>query len=206
MGAAPLARDAVEARALAEHEGLCRALLAAGVSVVPSPGRGAETPDAVFPNNWISTHFPPEPPSAGGGTGEEPPRVWTYPMRAASRRRERTPWTLALVEGLAGAGGGAGGAASCAADRRPDWPSTDAGPCPLEGTGSLVLDRARAPRPRAVACLSERTAPAAADAWGRAAGVDVVAFWARDARGGPVYHTNVVAWIGLCVKGVPGRT
>ena len=64
------------AMALQEFDGLVDALRAAGVEVLvvddsPEP----HTPDAIFPNNWISMH-------ADG-------RVVLYPMEAENRRTER---------------------------------------------------------------------------------------------------------------------
>jgi hypothetical protein len=66
----------VAAAALAEFEGLRRALEQAGVVVLvlddtPNPPK----PDAVFPNNWVSFH--------------EDGTVILYPMATAARRIER---------------------------------------------------------------------------------------------------------------------
>jgi hypothetical protein len=63
----------------------------------------------------------------------------------------------------------------------------------LEGTGSLVLDNvARA----AYACLSPRTHPEVVAEWAQALGYEPVIFSAADRAGVPLYHTNVLMWIG----------
>src|SRR5262249_30355645 len=66
----------------------------------------------------------------------------------------------------------------------------------LEGTGSLVLDRAfRA----AYACLSPRTSERLLARFGRELGYAVVGFRAFDARGIALYHTNVMMSVGTAV-------
>ena len=65
--------DAV-ATAQAEFDGLVRALRDQGITVcVREDDPDADTPDALFPNNWVSFH------SDG--------RVGLYPMFAVNRRR-----------------------------------------------------------------------------------------------------------------------
>lgn len=67
---------AVEIAAREEAAALRDALESRGVEVVWRPAQGnREAPDAVFPNNWFSTH--------SGGT------LVLYPMRAPNRRGER---------------------------------------------------------------------------------------------------------------------
>lgn len=73
-----LESGAVQARALAEFDGAVATLRAAGVEVLvaedtPNPPK----PDAVFPNNWFSTH--------PDGTAV------LYPMAVPGRRAERRP-------------------------------------------------------------------------------------------------------------------
>jgi hypothetical protein len=68
--------QALEIAAREEFARLRGALEARGVAVVWRPASAdRESPDAVFPNNWCSTH-------AGG-------KLVLYPMMAPSRRRER---------------------------------------------------------------------------------------------------------------------
>ncbi len=63
----------------------------------------------------------------------------------------------------------------------------------LEGTGSLVLDhRARV----AYASRSPRTDEALVREWATALGYEPFLFDAATADGTPVYHTNVLLWLG----------
>ncbi|GAB0490180.1 hypothetical protein MMPV_001412 [Pyropia vietnamensis] len=136
------------------------------------------TPDAVFPNNWFSTHTNLETDAAAGAC-----TLVFYPMRAANRRLERRPALLARLEGF----------------RRYTHvidlsrQETAADPRFLEGTGSLVLDRIHRV---AYAAISERTDARLAAAWGRLLGYTVVPFRAVDGGGRPIYHTNVMMAIG----------
>ena len=158
------------AAAQAEFDHAAEALTAAGVEVaVANADPAAETPDALFPNNWFSTH-------ADG-------RVVLYPMAVPSRRRERRP---ALV-------------ASLAARHRwritstVDLTGLEAEGQFVEGTGSLVLDRGAR---LAYAALSPRTHAAAVEVACRELGYEAVAFRALDSAGREVYHTNVLMSVG----------
>src|SRR5262245_50698025 len=107
-----------QAEALAEFDGLARALEAAGVGVhvfddTPEP----LTPDALFPNNWVSFH-------ADGS-------VVLYPMLAENRRCERR---ADILEQLSTQGG-------FRVRRVVDLTAHEREGRFLEGTGSLVLDR-----------------------------------------------------------------
>lgn len=157
------------AAARAEHDGFVAALRAAGVEahVVEDTDEPAK-PDAVFPNNWFSTH--------PDGT------VVLYPMAAASRRPERR---RDVVTGLAGAG--------FRVARVVDLSHLERHDRFLEGTGSLVLDHAAGV---AYAALSSRTHAAALADFARATGLETVAFETRGPGGVPLYHTNVMLAIG----------
>jgi len=70
--------EEVEAAALEEWTRFVTGLESRGIDVETFPGPAdRESPDAVFPNNWFSTH-------PGG-------RLVLYPMKAPSRRKERRP-------------------------------------------------------------------------------------------------------------------
>lgn len=147
------------------------------------------TPDAVFPNNWFSTHTNLETDAAAAAC-----TLVFYPMRAANRRLERRPALLARLEGF----------------RRYTHvidlsrQETAADPRFLEGTGSLVLDRIHRV---AYAAISERTDARLAAAWGRLLGYTVVPFHAVDGGGRPIYHTNgaflggTAEWLSGVVRG-----
>ena len=167
--AAHAASDAAQ-RARHEFDALALALASAGVRVHQFAGqRGAGLPDEVFPNNWLSLH--------ADGTAV------LYPMLAPSRRRERRRDLLdALVD-------------SCGyrIDRIVDLTHLEARGEYLEGTGSVVLDRAARV---AYASLSPRTHVTALEEFARALRYEVVPFSAFDAAGRPIYHTNVMLSVG----------
>jgi len=169
QGSAPGPGD-LQGRALAEFEGLVGSLASAGVAVHaldddPLPRR----PDAVFPNNWVSTH--------ADGT------VVLYPMLAPSRRLERRPELLAgLVE-----------RGDFRIGRLLDLTHHELHGRFLEGTGSVVFDHVGR---RAYACTSPRSDPAVLRELCSELGYEPVAFVAAGPDGTPVYHTNVMLSIG----------
>ena len=162
-------RDDFNQAAQREFDALAAALQAAGVQIqafddTPDP----HTPDSLFPNNWFSTH--------ADGT------VVLYPLCAANRRAERR---LELLDSLRAAG--------FICTRLVDLSAHELDGRFLEGTGSLVLDRARR---EAYACLSARTDARLLATWADELGYEVIAFHAQDAGGHAVYHTNVLMCIG----------
>jgi len=169
-------------RAQREFDALALALANAGVRVHQFAGqRGAALPDEVFPNNWLSLH--------ADGTAV------LYPMLAPNRRRERRRDVLdALVD-----------ACGYRIDRVVDLTGLEARGLYLEGTGSVVLDRARR---IAYASLSPRTHPEALAEFAGALSYEIVPFSAVDAAGRAIYHTNVVLSLGggfaaLCTQAIP---
>ena len=159
-----------QAAALEEFDGLVAALRDAGIEVIvvddtPEP----HTPDAIFPNNWISMH-------ADG-------RVVLYPMEAENRRTERR---RDIVDYLGAAGGRQVREVVDLSDHE------DRGHY-LEGTGSMVLDRAHR---IAYACVSSRTHLDPLGDFAQRMDYDVVAFDAIDSSGVPIYHTNVLMNVG----------
>jgi hypothetical protein len=155
---------------LAEFDGLAKALLHAGVEVLIAPDTPHPVkPDAIFPNNWVSFHF--------DGT------VALYPMLAPNRRSERREDVLEHVvrEGR------------FHVSRTVDLTHREAEGKFLEGTGSLVLDRAHRV---AYASLSPRTDLDVLGEFAQLLDYELVTFEAEDAAAQPVYHTNVVMAIG----------
>ncbi len=168
-------------KAIAEFDLLEKRLWDAGVQIVriddtPSPPK----PDAVFPNNWFSTH--------ADGT------LVLYPMATAPRRLERR--TDDLRAALKSSG--------FAIRRVIDLSANEDHGRFLEGTGSLVLDR---PRRRGYANVGPRTDPDVIAEFDRSLGYSTFVFDARDPGGRPIYHTNVLLSIGtefaiICVEAV----
>jgi len=167
--------------AVREFDRLVERLGAAGVEVIvvedtPIPPK----PDACFPNNWVSFH-------ADGS-------VVLYPMMASTRRAERRHEPLAAVA-----------SAGFRIARRIDLSRHEARGEFLEGTGSLVLDRANR---IAYACRSPRTTPAVLGEFAAALGYRTVDFEALGPDGRPAYHTNVMMAIGedfavVCADAIP---
>ena len=169
---APAAADAggVRRAAIAEFEALAAALGARGVRVEVAEGLPG-APDAVFPNNWVSFHR--------DGTAV------LYPLESPTRRREVRPELVARLwaEGRARPG------------RLLDLTPLAAAGHYLEGTGSLVLDRASR---TAYACRSPRTHARALERFCAELGYEPVLFTATDRGPGAraIYHTNVMLALG----------
>jgi len=162
--------DAVQAVALTEFDAFVTSLQQAGIVVhvfgdTPEP----HTPDSIFPNNWVSFH--------ADGT------VVLYPMLAPNRRLERR---LDIIEALDLQRG-------FQVTRTLDLTHREAEQKFLEGTGSLVLDRAHRV---AYACLSPRTDMDVLGEFSQRMDYDIVAFEAFDADGTAIYHTNVLMSVG----------
>jgi hypothetical protein len=156
--------------ALAELDGLARALRSEGVSVcVAADTAEPPKPDAIFPNNWVSFHQ--------DGT------VVLYPMQAQTRRRERRREIIDSVVDELG----------FKVSRWLDLTHHEAQGRFLEGTGSLVLDHAERV---AYASMSARTHPGVVAEWADAMGYEPVVFGAFDRAGVPLYHTNVLMCLG----------
>jgi len=168
--------------AAAEFAGLRKALEGAGIDVIQfDDTEEPHTPDAIFPNNWVSFH--------ADGT------VVLYPMEAPNRRTERRP---DIVESLADDYG-------FVVREVVDLSSHEQAGQYLEGTGSLVLDRVNR---IAYACLSSRTHLDALGDFAQRMGYEVMAFDAVDRSGAPIYHTNVLMNIGekvavICAEAIP---
>lgn len=178
-------RDSMQSRAVAEFDALADALQGAGVQVhifddTPEP----HTPDAIFPNNWVSFH--------ADGT------VVLYPMLAQNRRLERRMDLIAALNGQHG----------FHVTNTVDLTHREAEGKFLEGTGSLVLDRIHR---IAYACLSPRTDMDVLGEFAQRLDYEIAAFEAFDAGGAAIYHTNVLMSVGtrfaaICSECIqPGR-
>jgi hypothetical protein len=175
------ADPALSRKALSEFEAFAQRLADAGVQVlILEDSVEPAKPDAVFPNNWFSTH-------ADGS-------LVTYPMSTAPRRLERRVDDLrTLLEGR-----------GFRVERIVDLSFHERQGHFLEGTGSLVLDR---PRRRAFASRSARTDPAVIADFDDRLDYSTMVFEAHDRSGRPIYHTNVLLSLGssfavLCTEAV----
>ncbi len=126
------------------------------------------TPDAVFPNNWISTHR--------DGT------VILYPVFAENRQHERR---ADIIESLK-----KNFKVSQVVDLTPHEKEGRF----LESTGSIVFDHTHQ---KAYACLSNRTDKGLFESLCEQLGYEPISFISVDVSGIPIYHSNVMMNIGL---------
>nr|WP_315495746.1 arginine deiminase-related protein [uncultured Rhodoferax sp.] len=154
----------VAQQAYAEVTEAARTLQQHGVQVHlfedEQPGR---TPDAVFPNNWFSTH-------AGG-------HVALYPMYSPNRRLERRMDVIEMLK------------AQYRVQDVIDYSGLEPDGLFLEGTGAMVLDHVT--RVAYTAC-SNRANAIALERFATHFNYEPMAFDAVDAQGRAVYHTNVL--------------
>ncbi len=119
----------VNAKAQEEFDTFVNKLRAVGIDViVVNDSTDTDTPDSIFPNNWISFH--------------ENGDVVFYPMFAENRREERREDILDILEDN-----------GFVINEIMDYTTAEADGFFLEGTGSIVLDRENA---KAYCALSPR--------------------------------------------------
>jgi hypothetical protein len=160
----------VASAARAEFDTAVDALILAGVRVeVIDDTLEPWKPDAVFPNNWVSFH--------ADGT------VCLYPMLAPNRRPERRSDILEIL----------GRERGYRISQVDDLSTAELNGRYLEGTGSLVLDRAHR---IAYACLSARTDEQLVHEWCERYGYEPLLFHAADTKQAAIYHTNVMMCVG----------
>jgi hypothetical protein len=152
--------------AIEEFDDMVEHLLSAGLEVTVFED-SIESPDAVFPNNWISLH--------------QSGKVVLYPMMAENRRRERR---LDIVDRLR---------SRFHVEEVIDLSYFEKEGKFLEGTGSMVFDRRYK---IAYAALSPRTHLEPLQAFSDALGYEIVTFSASDEANVPIYHTNVMMCVG----------
>ncbi len=158
----------VSAAARAEFDRAVEVLRTSGVTVhVVDDTATPEKPDAVFPNNWFSTHHD--------------GRVVLYPMYSAARRRERRPDVIDELRKY------------YRIKEVIDYSADETDEHYLEGTGSLVLDHVHK---IAYASLSQRTHSEVLRKFCRDFQYEAITFRSvgRDQR--PIYHTNVMMCVG----------
>jgi hypothetical protein len=121
--------ETVNTKAVAEFDTMVKTLKNAGIQViVVEDSKEFDTPDSIFPNNWISFHK--------NGT------IGLYPMFAKNRRVERKASIIEAVE-----------AEGFKIETVVDYTAAEDDGYYLEGTGSILLDRENQ---KAYCALSER--------------------------------------------------
>lgn len=131
-----------------------------------------DTPDALFPNNWISFHHP--------------HRIAIYPMYAPNRRNERREDPLKLLE-----------KEGFYFKEIMDYSEAENENLYLEGTGVLILDRVHK---KAYCSLSERADPSLLEEFCEEFDYMPITFRALQTHQNtrkPIYHTNVMMCIGI---------
>lgn len=160
--------DDIHQKALAEFDAFTKTLKDNGITVTVFKDTQSPTnPDAIFPNNWISTH-PDE-------------TLVLYPMLTPNRRTE-VNWdfivSLAIEHNLT---------------RINDLRYYTRTNKFLEGTGSVVFDHNSKV---AYACISERTNKGVFEELCEFLDYQPIVFNAVDKHGKAIYHTNVLMCIG----------
>jgi hypothetical protein len=160
--------DALSTVARKEFDAAVQKLRAAGVNVhVFEDTAEPEKPDAVFPNNWISTH-----PDG---------RIALFPMYSALRRRERRQDIVGELR------------KDYRVNEVIDYSAFEEQGYCLEGTGSLVLDHLNK---IAYVSLSNRSNPKVIRRFAKDFSYESVTFTSIGSDGQPIYHTNVMMCIG----------
>jgi len=164
-----ISRRDIERRARIEFDMLAGRLREAGVEIILFKDmEDLHTPDAVFPNNWVSFHH--------DGT------VVLYPMLAPSRRPERR---RDIIEKLQSGG--------FRVSRIADLTHHENNGRFLEGTGSVVFDHVSR---RAYAAISPRTNPEVLKELCDLLGYEPVTFHAVKESGQAILHTDMILSIG----------
>ena len=168
-----LTPDKIQENALREFNVLVEKLQSIGVNIVViEDDKESDTPDSIFPNNWVSFH--------------NDGMVGLYPMCAENRRDERRGDILdALVDEY-----------SFAIEGIKDFTEFEDYDKFLEGTGSMVLDRENK---ICYAAISIRTDEIAVMQFCEEFGYRPVSFTANqdvDGERMAIYHTNVMMCIG----------
>ena len=162
----------INLKAQQEFDTFVAVLRAKGIEVIvvedtPDP----DTPDSIFPNNWISFH--------SNGT------VVIYPMFAENRRKERREDLLDILE-----------AKGFLIENIVDYTSAEEEGLFLEGTGSILMDRVN----KKVYCaLSDRAHEELIIEFCEdfeCTPVIFTAYQSVNAERLPIYHTNVMMCLG----------
>ncbi len=162
----------VNAKAQEEFDAFVEKLRAAGINVVVVDDTlDPDTPDSIFPNNWVSFH--------------ENGDVALYPMFAENRRNERREEILDMLEDQ-----------GFNIENIVDYTSAEEDDIFLEGTGSIVLDRVNH---KAYCALSPRADEELLIEYCEDFELSPVIFEAFQTANGErkhIYHTNVMMCIG----------
>lgn len=174
-------------KAQEEFDAFVEKLRAVGVNViVVDDTHLPDTPDSIFPNNWISFH--------------ENGDVILYPMFAKNRREERREDILDIIEER-----------GFVIENVTDYTLAEEADMFLEGTGSILLDRANG---KAYCALSPRAEEELFIEFCEDQDLAPIIFHAYQTINGErklIYHTNVMMCIGehfavICADAIDDKT
>jgi len=177
--------DKIQKKALLEFDFFVKKLLAAGINIiVVEDTNDFDTPDSLFPNNWVSFHQ----------SGD----VVIYPMCAVNRRNERKIDIFTVLE------------KKFRINKINDFTEFENNKQYLEGTGSMVLDRENK---ICYAALSMRTVKSLVVNFCNQFNYTPVLFHAMqnvNNKRVPIYHTNVMMCIGdkfaiICLSSIDDK-
>ena len=170
-------QEHINERVHQEFDAFVQKLRDAGVNVIVESDRiELNTPDSIFPNNWVSFH-------SNGDVG-------LYPMYAPSRRRERREEVINRLEDE-----------GFVVERFVDYTAAEDEGVYLEGTGSVIMDRVNKV---AYCALSDRAHEELFIEFCEDFEYTPVVFQANQSVDGQrlaIYHTNVMMCLGeaFCV-------
>jgi len=160
--------EQVKATAVAEFDNMVKELRRNDIEVMVIEDTATPVrPDAIFPNNWFSTHM--------NGC------IISYPMKSESRRIERREDVIDKLQTEKGI------------KKRYGFEYLEEEEQFLEGTGSMVIDRANG---IVYAGLSQRTDIRVLEKFAVLFGYKKVIFHPTDQNGKNIYHTNVMMTMG----------
>ncbi len=175
----------ISALAMDEFSSMVKKMRAVGINVIELDSPKCHTPDAVFPNNWFSTHVI---------SGKH--YLYIYPMFSKNRQAEVQ---IACLKN--------------ALEQRMNVPyqvvdfRENAGNRALEGTGVFIFDHQQK---YAFLSLSQRADIELARKVTDQLGYRLISFHSVDRTGAPIYHTNVMMSIGeklafVCLESIANK-
>jgi hypothetical protein len=176
----------INRKAQEEFDAFVNVLRESGVNViVVDDTKERDTPDSIFPNNWVSFHE--------NGT------ICVYPMFAKNRRKERREDIFEVLE-----------KEGFSINNIMDYTSAEEEGVFLEGTGSILIDRANQ---KAYCALSERAHEELFIEFCEDFDCFPVIFTAYQSVEGerlPIYHTNVMmamaeTFVIICLKSIDDK-
>lgn len=181
-----ISSEIAQTRALQEFDSFVEKLREIGVNVlVINDSKDTDTPDSIFPNNWVSFH--------------ENGDVGIYPLFAENRRLERKETIFESLEKL-----------GFVIENIIDFTSAEEEALFLEGTGSMVLDRTNR---KAYCALSPRTDEDLVVEFCEDFEYTPILFFANQSvnnKRKPIFHTNVMmsiaeSFVIICLEAIDDK-